>query len=92
MGTYLLFGTYSAKSVKDISAARTDAATKVIQDHGGTYHSGYALLGEKDLVLIVDLPDTERAMQTSIALTKLLGISFSSMPAVSIADFDRLMG
>jgi hypothetical protein len=40
----------------------------------------------------VDLPDTERAMKTSAALSTLLGIAFSTAPAVSVADFDKIMG
>ncbi len=92
MATYLMFGKYSAEAVKGISAKRTNATIALIKKYGGELKSGYALLGEVDLVLIVDLPDTERAMKTSAALTKLLGISFSTLPAVSMEDFDKLMG
>jgi uncharacterized protein with GYD domain len=87
-----MFGKYSLESVKAISAKRTDETMAVIKQHGGEFKSGYALLGDTDLVLIVELPDTERAMQTSVALSKLLGISFRTAPAVSVADFDKLMG
>ncbi len=92
MATYLMFGKYSLDALNAISAERTETAEKVIRDHGGTLTSGYALLGDADLVLIVELADTERAMQTSAALTKLLGISFRTAPAVSVEDFDRIMG
>jgi hypothetical protein len=30
-------------------------------------------------------------MKASVAITKLTGISFSTMPAVTVQDFDRLM-
>jgi hypothetical protein len=40
---------------------------------------------------MVDLPDTQHAMQTSAALTKLLGISFRTAPAVRTETFDKLM-
>lgn len=53
--------------------------------------SGYALLGKTDLVLVVELPDVGQAMKTSVALSKLLGISFTTSPAVSFDDFDKLM-
>lgn len=92
MTTYFMFGKYSLEAVKAISAKRTDKTMAVIKQHGGEFKSGYALLGDIDLVLIVDLPDTERAMQTSAALSKLLGISFRTAPAVSVAEFDKLMG
>ena len=91
METYLMFGDYSLEAIRKISADRTDAARKVIEDHGGKLTSGYALLGDVDLILIVELPSTEAVMQTSAALSKLLGISFSTVPAVSIAEFDRIM-
>ena len=92
MATYFLFGKYSLDAVKAISAKRTDKAVTLIKQNGGELKAGYALLGDIDLVLIVDLPDTERAMKTSAALSTQLGISFTTAPAVSMADFDKLMG
>jgi uncharacterized protein with GYD domain len=91
MATYLMSGRYSLDAVKEISAERTDKATAVIKKHGGKVKAGYALLGENDLVLIVDFPGTEQAMKASVALTKLLGISFTTSPAVTVEDFDKMM-
>ena len=91
MATYFMFGRYSLDSLKEISPERTIKAAALIEKHGGEVKSGYALLGEKDLVLIVDLPDTEQAMKTSVALAKLLGISFTTAPAVTVEDFDKIM-
>ncbi len=91
MATYLLFGSYTPESMKSVSAGRTDEALALIKKYGGEFKAGYALLGEVDLVVVLDLPDTERAMQTSAALTRLLGISFRTAPAVSIETFDKLM-
>ncbi len=92
MATYLMFGKYSVESAKAISAKRTKQSIDVMKKYGGELKAGYALLGEVDLVLVLDLPDTERAMQTSAALTKLLGISFTTAPAVTIEQFDKLIG
>jgi len=92
MATYLMFGRYSAKAVKAISAKRTTETMAVIKQNGGKLKAGYALLGEVDLVLVVELPDTEHAMKTSAALGQLLGISFSTAPAISVDEFDKLMG
>jgi len=90
MGTYFLFGRYSETAVKDISAKRTEKAAGVIQKYGGQLKSTYALLGEHDLVIIVDLPGIEQAMQCSLALHKLTGIAFTTAPAVSVDEFDKL--
>ncbi len=91
MATYFMFGNYSQESIKEISAERTDDAIAVVENHGGKFSAGYALLGEKDLVLILDLPNTEQAMKTSVALSKLLGVGFSTSPAVDVETFDKLM-
>ncbi len=90
MSTYFLFGRYSETAVKDISAKRTEKAVGVIQKYGGQMKSAYALLGDQDLVIIVDLPGIEQAMQCSLALHKLTGISFTTAPAVSVEQFDKL--
>jgi uncharacterized protein with GYD domain len=91
MTTYLMLGTYSLEALDAISKQRTDEAIELIEANGGKLRSGYALLGNVDVVLVVDLPDTERALATSAALSQLLGISFSTSPAVSLEEFDRLM-
>jgi uncharacterized protein with GYD domain len=90
MATFLMFGNYSHDSVKKISAKRTEEATELIEKNGGKVTAGYALLGDKDLVLVVDLPNIEQAMKTSVALTKMLGISFSTYPAVDVKAFDQI--
>ena len=92
MSIFLMFGKYSTDSIKDISADRTTKANQLISDHGGSVKSGYALLGETDLVLIVEFPSVGDAMKASVGLSKLLGIGFTTAPAVSMAEFDQLVG
>lgn len=91
MAIFLMFGKYSAEAVKGISAERTKKAAALIKKHGGEMKEGYALLGDKDLLLIVSLPGIEQAMQCSVALSKMSGISFTTAPAVTVAEFDKLL-
>ena len=91
MATYVLFGNYSPEAMKAVSSKRTEDAAALLKKHGGELKAGYALLGETDLLLVIDLPDNQRAMRVSAELNKLLGISFRSAPAVTISEFDRLM-
>jgi uncharacterized protein with GYD domain len=91
MATFFMFGRYSRDAVKEISAERTVKATAVIADLGGEVKAEYALLGETDLVLIVDLPGVKEAMKASVELTRMLGISFTTSPAVTVEEFDKLM-
>jgi uncharacterized protein with GYD domain len=86
-----MFGKYSIGAMKEISAERTKNATAVIGDCGGKIKAGYALLGETDLVLIADFPGVKEAMKASVELTKLLGISFTTAPAVTVEEFDKLI-
>ena len=92
MATYFMFGKYSAEGMKGVSAERTEKAAVLVKKYGGEVKSIYALLGEYDLVCIVEFPGTEQAMKTSVALAKLTGISFSTAPAVSVEEFDKMMG
>jgi uncharacterized protein with GYD domain len=91
MSTYLLFGKYSHDSIKKISAKRTNDAAALIKANGGELKAGYAMLGEHDLLLIVDFPATEQALKTAVALAKMLEISFSTSPAVDMEVFDKLI-
>lgn len=91
MATYLMLGRYSLDALDAISAKRTDKASAVIRENGGELVAAYALLGEADLAVIIDLPDNEHAMKTGVALSTLLGVTFCTMPAVPIEEFDRLM-
>jgi len=57
-----MFGEYSSKALKEISVERTDKANNLIKKFGGEVTSMHALLGEKDLVFIVNFPGIEQAM------------------------------
>jgi uncharacterized protein with GYD domain len=92
MATYLLFGRYSSDALKGISAKRSDEAKALIKKHGGELKAAYATLGGIDLVMVADLPDNSRAIAASTALAKLTGIAFTTAPAVTIEEFDKLAG
>jgi len=91
MAAFILFGKYSADALKGIRAKRTAKGDDFIKKFGGKVNSSYTLLGEEDLVFIVDFPNTEQAMRASIALSKLTGILFSTSPAVSVEVFDKMV-
>jgi uncharacterized protein with GYD domain len=90
MATFLMFGKYSQEAVKGISAARTKKAVGVINKLGGDVKAVYALLGEYDLVFIVELPSIQDVMKASLNLSKATGISFATAPAIRVEEFDKL--
>ena len=92
MPKFFLFGKYSQDALKSVSADRTKKAVEIIQKLNGKVLSMDILLGEKDLVMAVDLPDNASVIKASVALTKLTGIGFASSPAISVEEFDKLLG
>ncbi len=92
MATFFMFGNYTADGIKGMSTDRTKKIIGVIEKFGGKMSSMHALLGKNDLIFIADLPGNEAAITASVALTKATGISFSTSPAVTVEEFDRLMG
>ena len=58
---------------------------------GGEITSMYAILGEYDLIFIADLPNVSKALKASLALNRMLGITFSTSPALKIEEFDSLV-
>ena len=90
MATYFLNGTYSQQALAQISADRTKKVIGIIEKLGGKVKSMYAVLGDKDLIFIVDLPGIKEAMKASLSMAKLTGISFTTSEAISIDEFDKL--
>lgn len=92
MAIYIMFGKYSPNSVKEISLERFKKTTALVEKCGGQVKAVYALLGDPDLVAIADFPGTKEAMKASVELTRLSDISFRTAPAMTIEEFDKLVG
>ena len=91
MSTFIMFGKYSYEGLKGMSAKRTKEASEAIKKNGGQVKEMYALLGDKDLVFILDFPNMEKAMKTAIVLSKLTGIAFTTSPAIPVTEFDKML-
>jgi len=92
MAKFLMLGKYSAEATKGIAAERTKKGVEIIEKAGGKVNSIYALLGNYDLVIVADFPGVQEAMKASVALGKLTGIAFTTSPAISVEEFDRIIG
>ena len=42
-------------------------------------------------MFIVNFPGTEQAIKASVALSKTTGIAFTTLPAVTVEEFDKLI-
>ena len=90
MATFIMCGKYSLEAFKGIKAERTQKSVKLIKKLGGKVKAMYAVLGERDLVFILDFPGIEEAAKASIALARMTGIAFSTSPAISVDQFDKI--
>jgi uncharacterized protein with GYD domain len=91
MGTFLMFGKYSTEGLKGIRPERTEESVRLVKKFGGEVKAIYQLLGEVDVVGIVTFPNTKQAMKASVALARMTGISFTTSPAVTVEEFDKMM-
>jgi uncharacterized protein with GYD domain len=92
MAKFLMLGKYSQEAIQGITGERTKKGIEIIEKAGGKVKAMYALLGAYDLALVVDFPGVAEAMKASVALTKLTGIGFTTSCAVTVEEFDKIMG
>ena len=91
MSKFIMLGKYTTEALKNVSAQRTEKAVKMIEAAGGKVDSMYALLGNYDLALVVDFPGVNEAIATSIDLTKMTNIGFTTLPALPVEEFDKIV-
>lgn len=92
MAKFLMLGKYSVEAIRGIAADRTKKGVEIIEKAGGKVNAMYALLGRYDLAFIVDFPGVAEAMKASVALAKLTGIGFITSPAMTVEEFDKIVG
>ncbi len=92
MAKYLMMGKYSLEAIKGIKKERTKKVVDIIKKAGGRVIAMYVLLGKYDLAFVVDFPGMKELVKASITITKLTGISFASYAAMTVEEFDKLMG
>ena len=92
MSTFFMFGKYSsAETMKQISTERTQKVMDIISNFGGQAKAMYAMLGAYDLIIIVEFININDALQASVDMTRVTGITFSTLPAVPVEEFDKLV-
>lgn len=92
MTTFIMTGKYSAEALKKISRERTTKGTNIVKQCGGKLLMVYATMGKSDILVIAEFPGVKEAMKASVDLNKALGISFSTVPAITVEEFDKLIG
>lgn len=92
MAKFLMLGKYSVEAIKGITSERTKKVAAEIEKAGGKVNAMYALLGNYDLAFIADFPGINEALKASVALTKLTNIAFTTSAAMTVEEFDKVVG
>lgn len=92
MAKFLMLGKYSLEAIKGITAERTKKVVGAIEKGGGKVNLMLVLLGNYDLAFVAEFPGIKEAIKTSVDLTKLTGISFTTSPAITVEEFDKITG
>lgn len=90
MQTYYMLGSYPPGAIKQVSPLRTEECARIIEGLGGEIILMDALLGPYDLAFITKFSDNSAACKASLALMKVTGINFITLPAIPVAEFDKL--
>jgi uncharacterized protein with GYD domain len=95
MPKYLFQATYTAEGLKglekDKAAGRKAALTKAVESLGGKLEALYWAFGERDWVLIADLPDNASATAFSFAVSGSGLLRTTTTPLVSVEETDKAL-
>ncbi|MCI0395335.1 MAG: GYD domain-containing protein [Chloroflexi bacterium] len=84
------FTDQGVRAVKD-TVKRAQAAREQIEAAGGRVIGIWWLLGEFDSMLIVEMPDQEKAMQLSLAIGMQGNIRTQTLQAFSEEEMERIV-
>jgi len=91
MALYMMFGKYTKTSLGEINSSRTKEAVGIIERLNGQVVSMYAMLGQYDIILVVNLPGNREAMEVSVGLSQISGIQFITGPVIPVDRFDAMI-
>ncbi|GBD94563.1 GYD domain protein [bacterium BMS3Abin05] len=91
MSIFIMFGKYSPEAIQKISKERTLKVLEIVKKQGGEVKSMYALMGAYDLIMVANFETMKEALRASVAITRATGISFSTLPAMPVEEFDALV-
>jgi len=92
MPTYVTLWKYTRDGLVDMKNTpdRYEAVKKIISDAGGKLLSIYGLIGEYDVITIMEMPDEKVAAATMLKICSKGRITSQTMTALSIDDFLKI--
>jgi len=96
MAKFLIEAAYTAEGLrglkKDKASGRKQAVTKLVKSVGGKVEAFYFAFGDRDLIMIADLPDavSATALSVSVSATGLARTRVTEL--LTVEDTDRALG
>jgi uncharacterized protein with GYD domain len=95
MAKYLIQGTYTAEGLrglmKDKATGRAQAVRKLVEGVEGKLEAIYFAMGEKDVVIIVDVPDLVTAAALSFTVSASGLVQTKSTALLTVEETDRAL-
>ena len=92
MPTYVTLWKYTKDGLVDMknTPERYGAVKKIINDAGGELISAYGLIGEYDVITIMNMPDEKVLSSVILRMCAKGRVSCQTMTALSIEDFLKI--
>lgn len=92
MPTYVTLWKYTKDGLVDMKNTpdRYEAVKKIIKDAGGKLVSIYGLVGEYDVITVMELPNEKVAASTILKICAKGRITSQTMTALAIDDFLKI--
>lgn len=95
MPKYLFQATYASDGIKglekDKAAGRKEALSNAIETLGGKQEAFYFAFGEKDWILLADLPDNASASAFSLAVSGSGLLKVTTTPLLSVEEAEAAL-
>jgi len=95
MPKYLIEGSYTAEGLqglkKDKASGRRAAVVKAVESLEGKVEAFYFSMGERDVVLIVDMPDAVGVAAMSLAVSATGLVRVRTTPLLGVEEIDRAL-
>ena len=96
MPKFMIEASYPVEGVRGIQSAggsaRREAVSEVAESMGGKMESFYFAFGDRDALVIVDLPDNEAAAAIALAVNASGGASVKTTVLLTPEEVDRAAG
>ena len=96
MPKYLVSVSYSAEGAKGVrqdgGTKRREVAKHAVESVGGKIEAFYFCFGDRDAIIIADLPDAASAAAVSLAVSSTGAARLTTTPLITVEEMDHAAG